>query len=218
MWQFFCDGYFYLRSQVFEYLEQRRVEKRFYSHATFAAHDRHLRALYKGTSPYRISKEYLQARGGAQIHTYGETPLTTLHHIVQECGITSQDRCLEMGAGRGRAALFLAEYVGCQVKAYEQIPTFVETFNREIHSGRLEMIQGDFFAADFSFATVIFLYGTLLSQKEIELLAASIPPKTKVISVSYSLAEYEKTFVVKKGFTGYFPWGETNIYWSEKDG
>jgi len=210
------NGYFYFRAKFFESLEQKHVEKRFYSHAEFARLDQQLLGLYEKKSPYQMSKEYLIEQEADDVYTYGETPLTTMDRIVKECQITKEDRCIEMGAGRGRAALFLSEVVGCSVKAYELIPSFVKTFQKLSFSDGLEMIESDFFQADYSWPTVVFLYGTMLKTEEIKELAKKLCRKTKIISVSYSLEEYATGFVTKKAFPGHFPWGKTTIYWSEK--
>ena len=203
----------FLRTLVFEWLEQRAVKRRFYATEPFKKLDQALLSAYQGQNPYLISKSYLLERGASNIHAYGETPLTTVDKIVQECGITSEDTVIEMGAGRGRAALFLAAYVGCKVIAYEQIPCFVEQM---ISVDRLEMRVENMFAADFSKATVIFLYGTMLSDEEIKNLCEKFPQRVKILTVSYPLSDYSDEYRIEKTFSGRFPWGKTEVYWNER--
>jgi len=199
--------YLYFKVKVYEWLEQRKVQKFFYHHKPFKEVDLALLAAYKGKNPYRISREHLK------VHSYGETPITTMAHIAQQCEITQKDHVIEMGAGRGRTSLFLAEYIGCQVIAYEQIPDFVKKMPS---SQRLKTQHQDMFSADFSEATAIYLYGTMLNDAEIITLCDRFPEGTKIITVSYSLSDYSRHYVTKKNLTGKFPWGETEVYWNER--
>lgn len=199
--------YLYFKVKIFEWLEQRKVRERFYRNERFKELDLALLSAYRSKNPYRISKEFLKA------HCYGETPLTTMATIVQECELTPSDTVIEMGAGRGRTALFLAEYVGCQVIAYEQIPTFVKKFP---NSPNLKILFQDMFSADFSKATAIYLYGTMLKDNEILKLCKAFPKKVKIITVSYPLSDYSPNYITRKTFVGTFPWGKTEVYWNER--
>lgn len=203
----------YFKTKFFEWQEERRVRYHLYSHAGFKKADQTLLKAYRGQNPYRISIQYLKGQNASDIYTYGETPLSTMAQIAHYFGIGPEDRVIEMGAGRGRAALFLAEYIGCQVRGYELIPTFVEKFPP---SPRIEMLAEDMFQAEFSWATVIFLYGTMLETAEIEALVEKFPKGAKILTVSYSLSEYSPKYQTKKTFLGLFPWGETEIYWNER--
>lgn len=205
--------YYFLKTKFFEWREQKAVKKRFYSHEYFREKDQALLSAYEGQSPYRISKEYLALKGAKEVHQYGETPLTTMALIARECGLTPKDTVIEMGAGRGRGALFLAEYVGCQVIAYEQIPSFVE---KMVSSSNLKMTLQDMFGADFASATAIYLYGTMLEDPQVVALTQKFPAGVKIISVSYPLDVYSQDFKTIKFFQGLFPWGKTEIYLNER--
>lgn len=205
--------YYFLKTKFFEWREQRAVKKCFYSRDSFRVKDEALLSAYKGQSPYRISKEYLILKGAKEVHQYGETPLTTMALIAKECGLGPDDRVIEMGAGRGRGALFLAEYVGCQVMAYEQIPAFVE---KMVPSSKLKMTLQDMFGADFAKASVIYLYGTMLEDPQVVELTEKFPAGVKIISVSFPLDAYSRNFTTIKSFLGRFPWGKTEIYLNER--
>ncbi|HSX04066.1 MAG TPA: class I SAM-dependent methyltransferase [Rhabdochlamydiaceae bacterium] len=190
----------------------------FYWNEPFKQVDRGLLDAYFFKNPYQISRKYLQKQGATDIHTYGETPLTTMRHIVQECGIDSHDFVLEMGAGRGRTSFFLNQYVGCKVHAIERIPKFVKMAQKVAQRWACKNIQfscTDMGAADFKEATVIYLYGSALSDQEIQELIKKfdgISPKTKIITISYPLSDYSKKFVTVKQFAASFPWGEADVY------
>lgn len=205
--------FLYFKVKFFEWIEQRKVEKRFYHNEHFKKCDQALLQAYRRENPYKISKDFLVNQKAPDVYAYGETPLTTMDNIVRECELTQSDLVIEMGAGRGRASLFLAEYIGCKVIAYEQIPAFAEKFSL---SPNLKIIAEDMFAADFSKATAIYLYGTMLSDDDILKLCNAFPKNVKIITVSYPLSDYSDNYVIKKTFKGKFPWGKTEVYWNER--
>lgn len=199
--------YWYLRSKLFEYFEEKRVRKQFYPH--FAPIDAQFR---KSENPFKVSKAFLLSRGAKNPHLYGETPLTTLHKIVEEFGIGKSDTVIELGAGRGRGAFFLAEMVGCKVIAVEQIPAFVEAMSQIDHP-RVRVEQGNFFEMDLSEATVLYLYGSHLTDQEVDLLCNAfkkLPSSVKIITVSYPLPGFETVAQI----AGRFPWGKADIFWN----
>lgn len=205
-------AYHYFKSKIFEYYEQKRVEKRFYSHSRFKEKDLALLAAYEGISPYEISRKFLKSRGALSIHAYGETPLLSMEQMALMAEITSNDTVIELGAGRGRAALFLAEYLGCTVIAYEWIPLFCE---KMVSSKKLKMIPKSMFEGDFTKATVIYLYGTMLEEDEILQLISRFPRHAKILTVSYPLSEYSDLYQTAKSETVRFPWGKTKVYLNE---
>lgn len=185
--------------------------------------DQKLFDAYSFKNPYQISRKFLQKQGAADIHTYGETPITTMRHIVQECGIASDDFVVEMGAGRGRTSFFLNEYVGCKVHAIERIPEFVETAQNIVESSDCKNIHfscNDMQQNDFKDASVIYLYGSCLTDPEIEGLIRKfelLSPQIKIITVSYPLSDYSKSFVTTKQFSASFPWGKADVYLNQKN-
>lgn len=205
--------YTYLKTRLFEHREQRKVERLFYHHEAFRKKDRALLDAYRGENPYQISKQYLVEQGEKDPYQYGETPLTTVAAIADAFGIASSDLVIEMGAGRGRVALFLAEYIGCRVMAFETVPRFVE---KMVDSEKVEVVHGDMFEAPFEGATAVFLYGTMLPDEAIKNVAAKIPAGVKVITVSYGLSSYDQGYQTTNIITGVFPWGKTEVYLNER--
>lgn len=197
----------YFKVKIYEWLEQRKVKRIFYQCERFKLLDLSLLKAYRRANPYRLCRRFTKA------HSYGETPLTTMAYIAQQCALSPSDVVIEMGAGRGRVSLFLAEYLGCRVIAYEQVPPFVENMPS---SPNLQICGQDMFSADFSVATAIYLYGTMLEDEEIERLCAKFPQGVKILTVSYPLSDYSPDYVIMKTLTGRFPWGKTEIYWNER--
>lgn len=196
-----------------------KVVCKYYPHLDYLKQDMSL-LFYYPRSPFSVSKEFLLQRGEEDIYKYGETPLTTLDKIAQECQLTAKDVVFEMGCGRGRTCLWLHHFVGCQVVGIDYIPTFIERANKicqKFDLKGIEFREEDFFQSDLTGATVIYLYGTCLKDQEIELLVekfAKLPTGTKIITVSYPLTDYttKPLFEVMKRFSARFTWGEGEVF------
>ncbi len=197
--------------------EDWKVKKQFYSQASFALTDRAFKKAYRGLNPYRICRQFLESKGVADPHAYGETPLTTLEHIVKSFGIHAGHRILELGSGRGRGSLFLNTYLGCQVTAVEWVPSFNVIGNklsRTLGLNGITFTQQDMMDMSMDHFDYIYLFGTCLSDASIDSLIKKFIQlsQTKIITVSFSLEEYSNQFTVEKTIQGRFPWGKTEIY------
>jgi hypothetical protein len=202
------------------FVEYLKVVTRFYNHPRFLRVDLTFLFLYLFRNPFKMSKRFLQFRRKQQVHAYGETPLTTMAMIAERCKITPKDTVFELGAGRGRAAFWLAEYLGCRVVAVEQIGKFVQKacFLKSYFSiPQLEFRHQDIVETDFTGATVLYLYGTCLEEETIRKFiqkCALLPSGAKIITVSFSLSEYTKEplFEVMHRFPATFQWGTGDVY------
>lgn len=179
--------------------EEREVRRRF--RGGFSELDLALKRIYFLKNPYRICST-----------VYGETPLTTLDLIAKECKIGKGDHLYELGAGRGRAALFLSEIHGCKVTAIDQEEVFINLaakFSSHLREFRCE----NFFETDVSPASCVYLYGSSLTNGQVERLIKnfeSLEPRAKIVSISYPIEG--KEFKLEKTFVGSFPWGEAEIF------
>lgn len=209
VWWYFCQ-------------EERQVRFCFYRNKMFRSRDCSLKRIYRFKNAYRINKRFLRSKGVHDVDTYGETPLTTLYFIAQQCEITSQDHVIDLGCGRGRGTFFLNDYIGCQTTGIEWNPEFIDMAKKVVAADPCrapEFICADMLSADLSQATVIYLFGTCLPDPVIEKLVASfarLPPSTKIITVSFPLSDYSKEFKEIKEFTGSFPWGNGSIYLNQR--
>ena len=205
--------------------EQLKIIFFYYSNIQFLKTDLYLLFLYLFQNPYRINQRFLKKRGESNIYTYGETPLTTLETIVNECGINYSDTVFELGSGRGRSCFWLSSFIQCKIIGCEIDPIFYHKATKVqnyFQLPELEFIFKDMYKIDFSNATVIYLYGTCLEKTEIKQLLAqfqNLKPGAKVISVSYSLIEYtsEDLFTLVKTFPATFTWGTANVYLQVKN-
>ncbi|MDB2614126.1 class I SAM-dependent methyltransferase [Chlamydiales bacterium] len=193
----------------------------YYPKISFALTDIGLLTYSLCKNPFRISRQYIDKENekglvNLELFTYGETPLTTMDLIVKECQITPQDHLLEMGSGRGRLSFWLSQVIGCEVTGVEAIPKLYQ-ISKKIQDARkiknLHFIEGDFFTYPLDSFTVIYLYGSCLTDEQINQLTAHLkktPPGTKVITVSYPLTD--DAFKVMRVFNASFFWGEAQVF------
>ena len=204
-------------SSILEYL---RVCSRYYSNKQFFKTDLAIRLMYLFNHPFSISKRFLRQRGDADLYTYGETPLTTMEAITRTCNVTAADRFYDLGCGRGHLCFWVNACIGCSVVGIEEIPEFIERGNRikeRVGATTITFKEGNYLATDLSDATLIYLYGSNLTDATICDLAAKLrhlPKGTRIITVSFPLSDYSTpdTFVTLKRFSAPFPWGEADVY------
>jgi SAM-dependent methyltransferase len=201
-------------------VEFLKVMVKYYGNITFLKVDMSLLLMYLFHNPFSISKRFLMRKGESEIYAYGETPLTTLEMIAKECQISSKDVVFELGSGRGRNCFWLNSFIGCKAIGIEYIPDFVERAERikkKLEIKNVDFRLGDILDADYTGATVLYLYGTCLEDDFIKKLIekfAQLPVGTKIITVSYPLTDYVEHpfFEVMKRFSGKFPWGVGDVY------
>jgi hypothetical protein len=173
------------------------------------------------SNPYRTCRRFLQKRGESEVYAYGETPFSTLQRIAEQSEIHEKDSWLELGSGRGKGCFWMAEFIGCQTIGVEWVPQFVlfASFLKNLfHFGRVSFQLKNIEEANFSFATVVYLYGTCLSEKRIQNLTQKMEKElsigAKVVTISYPLDS--PYFHILKNFSVSFPWGETIAYFHIK--
>lgn len=204
--------------------EFAQVVIRFYPKREFRRWDLALLWSYIGHNPYKISRRYLEGKGLDDPHLYGETPLTALQEIAQQCGWMAADHLYELGCGRGRTCLWLSAFVGCRVTGIEQVPEFVTRAQRVKERFSIESLdfqQADFTKVDYQEATAIYLYGTCLDDEIIKQLIRAfsrLRKGTKIVTVSYTLNDYtnQNLFKVVKKFPVRYTWGIADVYLHEK--
>ncbi len=206
----------YFRVKGFLFKEGREVRRRY---PAFIPYDRLFKDAYRHSNPFRISKVFLEQKGEKNVHAYGETPLPVFAAIAKECDLSPKDLLIELGCGRGRGCLFLSRFTGCRVIGIDWVPFFVQTGNTLVNqcdpplpvAFKCESME----TADLSQATMIYLYGTCLSEEAIEALVRrfeTLSPVVKIVTVSYPLSDYSPRFQTQKKFTAQFPWGTGEVF------
>ena len=217
----------YLNIQVkwFNLIEFIYVYFKYYGDPLFIKIDLSLIGYYLFNSPFKISKKFLRNRKENDLHTYGETPLTTMDLIANECRFSSKDVVYELGCGRGRTCFWLNQFIGCRVVGVDYVPDFINKAQRIQKRYQLKNIAfkcEDFFKTHLEDATVIYFYGTCQSTTSIQQLIkhfSLLKKGTQVITVSYALTDYKKEapFKILKRFQAPFTWGAADVYLQIKE-
>lgn len=208
--------FLYFRVKWFLFQERRHIRRLF---PRFWVYEEAFKRAYRFRNPFRICKAHLKQRGETDTDAYGESPLPALARIAEECGLTLDDIVVELGCGRGRGLLFLSCYIGCKGIGVDWVPFFIEQA-KAISQATEPSLPVEFRCermeeTDLSEATVVYLYGTCLSDQMIlELVRAfeKLLPTVKIITVSYALSDYSSQFQTLKQFSVIFPWGQGEIF------
>jgi hypothetical protein len=204
------------KSRLFLIQEQWRVIHRFYFRSVlFCLVDLALSSSYLLTNPYRICRRFFQKKGEKNIHAYGETPLTLWAEIVKKAQITSQDRFIDLGCGRGRLCFWTNIWVGCPATGVDWVPGFVERgclLTRLFRLVDIELISQGISRVSLKNATIVYLYTYHPEEEVIDY--DSLPAGGRVITVSEPLVK--KGFVIHHSMIAAFPWGETQVFINKK--
>ncbi len=211
--------YFKVKKYLFV---QEILTLRYYKNFKFAVLDIFQKLIYAFINPYRVSKKFLIKKGFQDVHMYGETPIKAFSELLQEFGLNKRDNFFEMGCGRGRLCCFVSSLYKCSVVGIEQIATFVRILRflqKIFRLKNFEVVNKDMFDVDYSRASFIYLYGTCLKEDEIYRLVEkfkSLNKGTKVLTISISLKNYDKSFHLSKKHQLNLPWGKATAYFHVK--
>lgn len=212
--------YFFIKIKKVLFIEWIKVIFKFYLNIKFLAFETIFFLMYFFINPYRASRKYLEKINSKSIYDYGETFLTEFSKIIKKLDISSNTKVLELGSGRGRLSFWLHFFYKCSIVSIERIPIFVKISNLLIKIfkiKKLKFIAQDFFNLDMSHFDIIYLYGTTLSDHEIHLLIKKfkkVSPNAKIITISYSLKDFDENFKTLQSFNIKFPWGETTAFFN----
>ncbi len=220
---FFSSVYWFFRTRLLQFIEESRVFLLFWKKKEFRKIDIALKKSYFFHNPYRMARKFLEDHQ-KQWQPYGETHLTTFFKIAKRAKISASDVVIEMGCGRGRGVFFLEAFFGCRVIGVDMVNEFISKATRIKEQYKKENVLffcGDMMTFDLSKASLLYIYGTCLSDLEIHKIIGRIlssPNPMKIITVSYPLQEYSSSdnFSIVDHFEASYPWGKTDIYIQEK--
>lgn len=186
----------------------------FKDHLTFFLQEPILAATYLlwgfFQNPYRACRR-------SKLGIYGETPFKVYREIAQE--LDPNDHYLELGSGRGKGCFWINRLTKCKVSGIELHPAFylgAKYIQKIFRKHKVSFFRGDFLKTDLK-ANFIYIYGTSLSESEVQLLSQRIPIGTTTATVSLSFSEYfPKGWEIKKTLTARFPWGMAKIFIEKK--
>jgi hypothetical protein len=166
-----------------------------------------------------ISKKFLQNRDEKQVHCYGETPITGYDIIAKQINLSSKDRFIELGSGRGRGVFFLSSIYGCFCQGVEIIPEFILKsldLKKKYQELPVSFILADMSKVSLKDATVIYFFGLCLEDAVIEKICDRmkfLSHQVKIITVSFPLTDYRPlSFKIVKTFEISFNWGVADVF------
>lgn len=165
-------------------------------------------------SPYRIVRQWDEAHT-CQVGPYGEIPLSEMEQLYRLLLKDEPIRSMtDLGAGRGRLALWAAATKGWKVQAIECIPQFckkakkiVDLFNIE----NMEVIERDFSKCPIEERDLVFINPgdmDMEAGKRLISLLLPVPTGCRVVTVGFSLTELAKEYQFEGAMTLRCPWGE----------
>jgi len=196
--------------------DQAHAIRHYYKRPRFACLDLSFGLFSLISNPYRTCRKFLQKKGEKDVYAYGETPYSTLQKIAAASEATASDRWIELGSGRGKGCFWIAHFIGCETVGVEWVPQFVRAarflkacFKFKNVSFHLQDME----ETDFTNASVVYLYGTCLSEailcRLVEKMKA-LPKGARVISISEPLKS--DAFTIKETLSVSYPWGETEAF------
>ena len=166
-------------------------------------------------SPYRIVRRWDESHSES-VGPYGEIPLSELEKMF--CHLLPGEQIahfIDVGAGRGRVALWAACTKGWRVQAIECIPTFCTSLNlivKLFSIGSIEVIHGNF--ADLHVSNEADLVYMNLGDVGSEggasclRLLSSLRPGARVVTVGFDLTHLSPRYKFEGSYLLKCPWGE----------
>ena len=171
-------------------------------------------------SSYKIAAEF-QRSLGLDPYTYGHTPLWTIYQIFKDLRLKPQSQVLDLGAGDFQIPFFLNEVFKLKVFGIEKIPKFCLQANQiksQFYKDDVIVLEGNYLELQLPKVDLAYLFGSNLSDDEIDRLIVKIENIPLVVTVSYPLSDYSKDYKTVKELNLPFLFGLTKVYINQKEG
>lgn len=214
LWDYICIPWSWIKL-IWSHASEKKylLQQGYIEYPHFAKVDKEFTKAYQYLNPYQITQTYSsQKKDSSSI--YGETPLHEIARVWRYFHLYDSPLVFDLGAGRGRLALFLSYALSMKVIAVEKVPLFCEKL-RKWKSPLLSVLEADFFSIKYEKPALIYLYGTCLNEPEILLLIKNFLKNAtplQILTTSYPLDAYSSAFTTQGEMLINFPWGKTKIY------
>jgi len=153
--------------------------------------------------------------------TVGDTPLYSFDAIIQTLPHSKKDKFCDLGCGKGHLVIFMAQVYKIPSLGIDIMPTYIKHAKKLTQLYRLrnvDFIKDNFFNADLSEVTILYITATCLSQETrtrlAHFLATQLPKGAHIISTTYPIvhSKFEQISTFKTEFS----WGPGTIYIQQK--
>ena len=173
-------------------------------------------------NPYKICRQYFLANENKEVF-YGDTWPFTVPYFVKWLKLSKEDVFYDIGSGTSRISFWFQIISGCQVKAVEKVPAFIQKaqkIQKKINNQKIEFLEKDLLEIDYKEATHIYFYASSFDDETILKLIEkwkNLREGTRIITTSFSLQDYgAENFRVLKQFNVSYPWGMCDVFINEK--
>ena len=131
--------------------------------------------------------------------------------MLELAGVTQRDVVYDLGSGDGRVVILAAQKQGARGVGIEIDPALVLRARAIAREGGVEdkvrFIEGDFFEADISEATVVTLYlSTTTNRRLAAKLRTELAPGTRIVSQQFDMGPWEPDRRVRAADADLFLW------------
>lgn len=173
-------------------------------------------------SPYRMVREWDETHSEC-IGPYGELPLSEMERVYS---LLLKDvliiKMTDVGAGRGRIALWAACTKGWHVQAIECVPSFCAKLTKILRLFRIHNVEVK--KADFAQCGLEDSDFVLINPGELEAEAggklvrmlSKLKPGSRILTVGFSLTELSKAYQFDGSIMLKCPWGEELVVLQKK--
>ena len=173
---------------------------------------------YLFVSPYRVVRKW-DASHSQQIGPYGEIPLSQMEKLdlILLTGLSIYS-FVDLGAGRGRIALWGSVRKGWKTCALECVPLFckkLESLVRWFRIARLQVQESDWNSAVIGDADLVFINPGEIDEGDGHILCQKLSTLKKgahVLCVGFRFPDEDHFFQLKGAMTLSCAWGEDTAY------
>jgi SAM-dependent methyltransferase len=141
------------------------------------------------------------------------TPQPVVKAMLQLAEVTASDVVYDLGSGDGRIVIIAAQEYGARGVGIEIQPHLVEVARQTAREGAVEtkalFIEGDFFTADISGATVVMMWlSTPVNARLEPKLRRELRPGTRIVSHQFPIGQWKPDRTVHADYddTDLFLW------------
>lgn len=168
---------------------------------------------------------WLGARGSSRPFgdfRYGETPWFTGIEILRAAELSSSDRFVDLGCGRGKMVFLANLLCGAMATGVDLLESYLRVARRMARLLGLEQVSfldQDFASTDLSDATVVYVAGSIFSgeaRSDLAALVDQLPSGARWISVGWPTDHPRLT--LREQQEHLFTWGREMVYYHAVEG